>query len=184
MSNLRPNRRQLSEFLSNPQTIRAFESLFDRVLELTPSDNGGGGGDNVVIITQEDIDEIQITTGTASTKATQALILIEELIKQIAMNIFIPPVFQGSISTQNKDMIDVTGGFLNNVTIGNTQQALSITTKELVVGDTTNLLGTNVDLNDSALSNTATLTNSPVTGNPSKWISISDNGVTRYIPVW
>ena len=29
-----------------------------------------------------------------------------------------------------------------------------------------------------------TLTNSPVTGNPTKWIPIDDNGTTRYIPAW
>lgn len=32
--------------------------------------------------------------------------------------------------------------------------------------------------------NTATLTNSPVSGNPTKWIQINDNGTTRYIPAW
>lgn len=29
-----------------------------------------------------------------------------------------------------------------------------------------------------------TLLNAPVAGNPTKWIPINDNGVTRYIPVW
>lgn len=32
--------------------------------------------------------------------------------------------------------------------------------------------------------NTGTLTNSPVSGNPTSWIKINDNGVTRYIPAW
>ncbi len=31
---------------------------------------------------------------------------------------------------------------------------------------------------------TGTLTNSPVTGNPTKWIPVDDNGTTRYIPAW
>lgn len=29
-----------------------------------------------------------------------------------------------------------------------------------------------------------TLTNAPVAGNPTKWLSVNDNGVTRYIPAW
>lgn len=41
----------------------------------------------------------------------------------------------------------------------------------------------------SALTNGAgagagTLLNAPVAGNPTKWIGINDNGVTRYIPAW
>jgi len=29
-----------------------------------------------------------------------------------------------------------------------------------------------------------TLTNAPTAGNPTKWLKIDDNGVTRYIPTW
>lgn len=39
-------------------------------------------------------------------------------------------------------------------------------------------------LTDGAGANVATLTNSPVTGNPTKWIGINDNGTTRYIPAF
>lgn len=31
---------------------------------------------------------------------------------------------------------------------------------------------------------TGTLTNSPVTGNPSSWLRVDDNGTVRYIPAW
>jgi hypothetical protein len=31
---------------------------------------------------------------------------------------------------------------------------------------------------------TGTLTNAPVAGNPTKWITLNDNGTTRYIPAW
>lgn len=46
------------------------------------------------------------------------------------------------------------------------------------------LLGTSAALTDGAAALTATLTNSPKTGNPTKWVPIIDNGVTRYIPMW
>jgi hypothetical protein len=41
-----------------------------------------------------------------------------------------------------------------------------------------------VSLQDGTGAATATMTNSPVAGNPTKWIAISDNGVTRRIPAW
>jgi hypothetical protein len=37
---------------------------------------------------------------------------------------------------------------------------------------------------NGAGANAGTLANSPVTGNPTKWIPIDDNGTTRYIPAW
>lgn len=39
-------------------------------------------------------------------------------------------------------------------------------------------------LNDGAGSAAGTLTNAPSVGNPTKWISINDNGTARYIPTW
>lgn len=37
---------------------------------------------------------------------------------------------------------------------------------------------------NGAAAATGTLTNAPTAGNPTKWIPISDNGTTRYIPAW
>jgi hypothetical protein len=48
----------------------------------------------------------------------------------------------------------------------------------------TTLLQTSVGLTNGAASATATLTNAPTAGNPTKWIPITDNGTTRYIPAW
>lgn len=39
-------------------------------------------------------------------------------------------------------------------------------------------------LTNGAAALTATLTNSPKTGNPTKWIAIDDAGTTRYVPAW
>ena len=41
-----------------------------------------------------------------------------------------------------------------------------------------------VTLTNGAAGATGTLTNAPVGGNPTKWVPISDNGVTRFIPAW
>lgn len=41
-----------------------------------------------------------------------------------------------------------------------------------------------VTLPNGAGAATGTLTNAPAAGNPTKWITINDNGTTRYIPAW
>jgi hypothetical protein len=41
-----------------------------------------------------------------------------------------------------------------------------------------------VNLSDAAGVGLATLTNAPVSSNPTKWISIDDNGTIRHIPTW
>ena len=46
------------------------------------------------------------------------------------------------------------------------------------------LISSKTSLTDGAAAQIATLTNAPTAGNPTKWIPIDDNGVTRYIPVW
>lgn len=46
------------------------------------------------------------------------------------------------------------------------------------------LLATSAALTNGAAAQTATITNGPTAGNPTKWIPITDNGTTRYIPAW
>lgn len=41
-----------------------------------------------------------------------------------------------------------------------------------------------VSLTDYAGALLGTLANSPVAGNPTKWIAFDDNGTTRYLPLW
>lgn len=58
----------------------------------------------------------------------------------------------------------------------------------VVTADLTNntgrLVDSSVNLTNGAGANVGTLTNSPVTGDPTKWVPIDDNGTTRYIPAW
>lgn len=46
------------------------------------------------------------------------------------------------------------------------------------------ILRNNAGLTNNAAAQTATLTNAPVAGNPTKWVAYDDNGTTRYIPMW
>lgn len=52
-----------------------------------------------------------------------------------------------------------------------------------ILGDTT-LLHTGTRLANGAGVALGTLANAPTAGNPTKWISIDDNGTTRFIPTW
>lgn len=67
--------------------------------------------------------------------------------------------------------------FFNNVNKG-------VFAFDVYTGHPTYLIRTSTTLIDGSAGQTATLTNSPVMGNPTKWIAIDDNGTTVYIPVW
>ena len=67
---------------------------------------------------------------------------------------------------------------------GNPTIAVNGSTHNMTIPTGGVLLTTSAALTNGAAANTATMTNAPVSGNPTKWIPISDNGTTRYIPVW
>jgi hypothetical protein len=64
-------------------------------------------------------------------------------------------------------------------------QSVQLTLNQMqVVSNTATLITTSVAMTNHADSQTATLTNAPSAGNPTKWIAINDNGTVRYIPCW
>lgn len=75
-------------------------------------------------------------------------------------------------------------GALLQVRLGDDSAFANFEVRSLSTNFATFLVEAAVALTNSAGANTATLTNAPVTGNPTKWIAINDAGVTRYIPVW
>lgn len=64
-----------------------------------------------------------------------------------------------------------------------TQTRLTLPGAITLAGGAT-LLTTSTALTNGSGVAAGTLTNSPIAGNPTKWIGISDNGTTRYIPAW
>jgi hypothetical protein len=60
----------------------------------------------------------------------------------------------------------------------------SLSLSGAITTGSTQLHATSVSLTNAAGASTATLTNSPVVGNPTKWIEINDNGTVRRIPTW
>jgi hypothetical protein len=55
---------------------------------------------------------------------------------------------------------------------------------DLYTNDASFLIRTKTTLTNFAAAQTATLTNSPTAGNPTKWFHFDDNGTTRAIPAW
>lgn len=79
------------------------------------------------------------------------------------------------------DRITITDGGI--VTLTSTSVS-SITTAGGISVASGVLITSTAAFTNGAGANTGTLTNSPATGNPTKWIPINDNGTTRYIPAW
>jgi len=60
----------------------------------------------------------------------------------------------------------------------------SLLATDVYTNNTNFLIRTKVTLANGAGAQTGTLTNAPAAGNPTKWISVDDNGTTRKIPAW
>ncbi len=68
--------------------------------------------------------------------------------------------------------------------LGDDSAFASVDMKDITTSNTTFLHATSASLANGAAAQVATMTNGPTAGNPTKWIAINDNGVTRYIPAW
>ena len=71
-----------------------------------------------------------------------------------------------------------------NFVLGNDTGDAAITASKITTSDTAFLHNTSAALANGAAAQVATMTNGPTAGNPTKWIAINDNGVTRYLPAW
>lgn len=69
-----------------------------------------------------------------------------------------------------------------NSTVAGTYRDLKL--RDIYINGATYLLRASAALADNSGANTATLTNAPVSGNPTKWAAVDDNGTTRYQPLW
>lgn len=98
----------------------------------------------------------------------EGLYLEPPVAQQITQDDLTPRVELGTIAAQNRENVSITGG--------------SITAA--LTDNTTSLIASSSTLTNGAGALAGTLNNSPAAGNPTKWVSINDNGTTRYIPAW
>jgi len=92
-----------------------------------------------------------------------------------------PSVQQGY--DYNPALVNITGGSVDSVPIGATTASTGKFT-DITNGNAAALIKTSVALNNGAAAAAATLLNAPVAGNPTKWVTINDNGTNRQIPCW
>jgi hypothetical protein len=175
MSNspLNLTRTQLAEFLPNQRAIRAFEQLLKQVSDLLPTDI------QTILVA---INDVSAAAAAADDRATQCLDTLNRIADSLELlttapvaqrtlevtDDLQPPVQIGTLGQQQRDNVDITGG----------------TVAAKLVNNQSVLLRSSATLANGSAGSVATLTNSPVVGNPTKWVSIDDNGTTRQIPTW
>ena len=165
MSNVprRLTRNQLSEFLPNARAVRAFEQMLDQISDLL-------------------IEDVGTAAASADARAVQCLDTLNRIADSLEL-LATSPVVQaktepvddlspstqiGTLGQQQHDNVSITGGLV----------AANLTNNQPI------LLKSSVALSNAAAAALATMTNAPVVGNPTKWVSIDDNGTTRRIPTW
>ncbi len=89
-------------------------------------------------------------------------------------------IWTGAGSSYDFSIFTPGGGFILSVATGTT----TVSFAGAVEVNSAVLLKSNTTLTNGAGASLGTLTNAPAAGNPTKWISINDNGTVRQIPCW
>jgi hypothetical protein len=119
-------RDQLASFLQDHEQIKQFELLFSTVDTLS----------NVTI------DELNISSGNAAASANDALAQLSAVSQMLELLVTAPRNELGTISSQNADNVDITGGEIKDLDVplpvdsGGTGQS-SFVNGELLIGNTT-----------------------------------------------
>jgi len=119
-------RDQLASFLQDHEQIKQFELLFSTVDTLS----------NVTI------DELNISSGNATASANDALAQLSAVSQMLELLVTAPRNELGTISSQNADNVDITGGEIKDLDVplpvdsGGTGQS-SFVNGELLIGNTT-----------------------------------------------
>ena len=158
-------------FNNNPRAIKAFEQVLDATNELLPdeievikneNEVNLNASQNAISLLTELIIDYNNKVDILNNNLSEILAILNNQDENIEAT-------NGTMAKQNHDSVDLQGGtaLLDKMTMNNG-----------------NLVNTQTALNDNTGANVATLTNSPVAGNPTKWLIISDNGTPRYIPAF
>lgn len=161
-------RQELARVFKNQRVIRAFEKIFD----LIPPE---------FVDQQIQIDAITIISEFASSQAAASLAAIEKLtsaieklavappsVDSITPNDLAPRAELGTMASQQADAVSITAGAV----------AAALT------DSTTILIASSAALANGAAAAVGTLNNAPAAGNPTKWVTINDNGTNRQVPAW
>jgi methyl-accepting chemotaxis protein len=150
-------------FNNNPRMIKAFEDLMAQLVQYIPNDistlsSGLSGTSSSITTVSGNLQSVSSSLGDTSSNLQATSAGLSTLEASL-----------GTMAYQDANNVAITGGtaIIDTLTIHNAD-----------------FVSTNVTLNDYAGANIATFTNSPVTGNPTKWGVINDNGTPRYFPLF
>lgn len=130
--------------------------------------NAGGGGSGSIFVRMKVAEALQHLQDVQVTSPANGHVLIYDAVQTR---------WENAALTAGTN-IDITNG------AGSITVALDASVTAALTNNTGRLIDSSVGLTNGAAAQTATLTNGPTAGNPTKWIPISDNGTTRYIPAW
>jgi hypothetical protein len=195
---LKLNRAQLAKIAGNdPQAIRAFEELFREVRNTStvsgtgsPTTGGNGGSGTPVATVKVDTDGIQMGADLGSSMANVAASALEELKNQAGMDLDSSMASVAASALEElknqivQDVLTALSSLMQPVEVYTPPSPESDGKFQKLTNGDTVLLRTSKNLTNGAASATATLTNAPTAGNPTKWVAINDNGTTRLIPTW
>lgn len=164
------NRKELAEFLPSQRAIRAFEKLF----ALVPQD---------FIDQQLAIDAVDLLASVADAKGQLAIDAINRLSDAVESLALSRP--QTALDDDFND-VEPKPQHMDEIAVADdVAPRPNVDSIEGELSDiTTHLLRSSETLANGAAGNAGTLTNAPVAGDPTKWVSIDDNGTTRYLPAW
>jgi hypothetical protein len=177
---LKLTREQLSKFLKDQKAIKQFEQLFTIVDEIAPdvvnevstaAANAQNAANEALGLIQRVSDTCELNEAVISVKLNELTGLIKTIsnsLELIALAPAKPEFIYGTMANQDSDDVAITGG----------------TISAQITDNQDTLIASSTTLSDSSGVGVGMLTNTPTAGNPTKWISINDNGTTRYIPTW
>lgn len=180
-------RDQLATFLPNLRSVIAFEQMLTQINSLIPSE---------ITSIYESLDTLSQEVGNATSTANSVASSLERIAEALELLSTAPVVAISNVSdSANNSVCDCLGAIDNLVppqqpvgTLGLQDSGLVNITGGSVLANLVNnqtvLLATSVALTDTAALAAGTLLNSPVAGNPTKWVTINDNGTIRSVPTW
>lgn len=104
-------------------------------------------------------------------------------VNRVKFAVYSQPGLSGSgIGCPAAQQVSIVTNDLDRVIFSNTLATFGVPI--VVLGAASPVLTTTTTVTTGAGALVGTLTNSPATGNPTKWIPFNDAGTTRYIPAW
>lgn len=151
-------RQELARVFKNQRVIRAFEKIFD----LIPPE---------FIDQQAQLDALDLITVVSAGQNAEALSAIDRLSSALEKLAVAPLPLDTLPPDDIAPRIELGDVKLNTVEFTNAAGAAI-------------LLASSVTLANGAAAAAGTLLNAPVAGNPTKWVTINDNGTNRQVPAW